>query len=135
MGRSMTPREQYYADKWLMKERGTSLRGPLIFTEVGTGSKERLDNHLAVDRYPELSFLFSQFDELFLKVKDDAEALSRLDQIEEEVKLCESEQIKEGTVYEWFVGKLDPRFYYADENNRLFYEYLIEQTGRAELQC
>ena len=129
MGRSFTPREQYLADQYLIRETGCGLRGECFMTGTETGIEYRLDNHLAKDRYPELSFLFGGFDELFLEVKESENALNVLDEAETELRACEAGEVKEGTIYQWFMGKLDPCFYYNDENNRLFYEYLLQKVS------
>ena len=131
MSKSWSPRELYLAD--LVSQNSIRNTSWVI-------GEERVDNHLAKDRYPELSFLVDNFDKIYQEYQNDPEALVLLDEIES--KICRIENAitggaeKASTYYDnlstdivcrWFEGKLDPDFYYADENNRLFTEYICER--------
>lgn len=131
MSRDFTPEQLFLVDLQGKNE----LRNSTITYTLQGGEEIRADNHLAKDRYPELSFLYSPFDELYKQYESDRKALELLDKIEATLKDCETELLEgaasnpfkgeyDDTVEAWFKGKLDESFYYHEENDRLFGEYL-----------
>lgn len=140
MSRSFKPCELYYFDV----QEGGKMRGEITLVAMdgeNAGKEIRIDNHLASDRYPELSFLFPPFDVLYERHKDNDTALKFLDDIESSLKFIAEESIGrsdpvpfkgeyDDTVEAWFYGKMDKNFYYNEINNRLFEEYLEMQIAR-----
>ena len=135
MSRDFTPRELYLVEK----EMKPSLRDikivndkgeEIIFSKTPEGAKER---------YPELTFLVSDQESLFGSadtIVDLTEDRKRvLDAIEEKIQ-----NIEEGNglneedpflfVEQWFCGKLDPNFYYREENERLFLSEIEKSEKR-----
>lgn len=136
MSRDWTPRELYAVDEYL----NNRLRNGAITWNIG-GEDVRLDNHIAKDRYPELSFLLNGFASLYKSIADNENAKSFLDAVEGVLVKLEagmgkgdnaSEEIPEGfeAVREWFQG--EPSFYYSERNNEMFTAWLNEQMGITE---
>lgn len=99
----------------------------------------RLDNHAAKERYPELSFLFNEFDLLYKSYDNDEKALAVLDDVESCLVKAEEDFMKgvydsdnemQRVVKEWFNGRLDENFYYAEYNNELFQTFIEEQINK-----
>lgn len=131
MSRDFTPCQLYNAD---IHFDGAFRNSTLTYKLTDSDEEIRVDNHLAKDRYPELSFLFEKTDALYQKYEHDEFALKTLDRIEAFVKEAEEDygdlpftSTEYETVNKWFNGKLDPDFYYHEENDALFEEF-IEQT-------
>lgn len=130
-----TPQQYYTVDKAL----DNRLRNSIITMDVD-GEAIRVDNHIAKDRYPELSFLFDPFDDFYEGIADNEEAKSFLDRVEGTIKYLEAEasgdaqpaEIPEGfeVVREWFHGC--PGFYYSYRNNEILMEWLNQSLGITE---
>ena len=142
MSKSFTPKELYLADMALKN----AVRNALFIMHTENGDHIRLDNYLAKERYPELSFLFSDFDNLYKKYEENQKALQFLDSIEARIRELEegissAEPTEQDTVSAWFNGNLDKHFYYSEVNTSLFLEYLeeeiqkIEQDSHKKIKC
>ena len=136
MSRDFTPRQLFNADVAL----DNSIRNSVLtFKDRADGEEFRVDNHLAKDRYPELSFLFEQFDDVYKDYQNFETALKTLDRIEEYLRDAETDDRSStplstppeyDTVKDWFDGKLDPDFYYHEHNDQLFRNFLQETIGK-----
>ena len=137
MSRDWRPFEKYLYDLQMDKQ----TRGEMTFT-TADGESFRIDNHLAKERYPELSFLYGPFDTLYSKYENSETALAFLDGIEETLKACEAEITEKmaaaqaqsphhDTIKAWFMGELDTCFYYREDNDRLLWEYLTMEIATA----
>lgn len=135
MSRDLTPQELFLIDY----QGHNKLRAATLEFVGEDGTKQRLDNHLAKDRYPELSFLYNGFDELYKKHSSDEKVLAVLDKLEEAIVGVEQETLNgelpfttpfDETVRKWFNGELDEHFYYNDENDRLFEEFVKGEVAK-----
>ena len=140
LSRDFKPFEQFLADRRFNNEMRNSA---ITFTDRISGEKVRLDNHAAKERYPELSFLFNEFDLLYNSYNNDEKALAVLDDIESCLVKAEEDFMKETETYdsdnemqkvvkEWFNGRLDESFYYAEYNNKLFQTFIEEQIDKSK---
>lgn len=139
MSRDFRPCDLYFYDA----QTGGKMRGGITLTVAtgeNAGEKIEVGNRLATDRYPELSFLYSPFDSLYESYKDNDKALKLLDDVEASLKSIAEECVgksepvpfkgkHDDTVEKWFYGKLDTSFYYNEENNELFGQYLEMQIA------
>ena len=133
MSRSFTPKELYLADMALEN----AVRNAPLTMRTESGDHIRVDNYLAKERYLELSFLFSGFDNLYKKYEESQRALQFLDSIEARIRELEegifsAEPTEQDTVSAWFNGDLDKHFYYSEANTSLFLEYLEEEIQKTE---
>ena len=146
MSRDLKPVEIYFLDQThtqVFHEKG--LRN-LSVTWCVDGKKitEPLISPETKERYPELSFLFDEFKKIYENHKSSDAALSVLDEVERclretelaaderpdyagEIPSSEGNLSVQETVKAWFYGKLDPSFYYSQDNNRLFKEFVEEK--------
>jgi hypothetical protein len=135
MSRSWTPKEMFYVDKEMAKS-GKSFRdNRLVLVDEKTGEETQLNNHLAVGRYPELSFLFDLFDDLYIKSEGRACILKVFDEYEAALVRAENGDAPkteiEKTVEKWYNGKLDDSFYYNDWNNKLLFVDMLDAADKA----
>lgn len=154
MSRDWTPAELYIADKAMAKEYGRSLReSELMFVDTNSGEKVPLSNKQARADYPELSFLFGEFDRLYESYKDDKALRALFDRFE--VVLVETEKLLGGeiphskelykmgekeflsqpvetVVREWFLGRLDSDFYYNERNNAAFRTFFANEMRKVK---
>lgn len=137
MSRDFTPEQLFLADY----SQKNALRNSTITWESPQGDTIRVDNHLVKDRYPELSFLYDGFDELYKRYSDSDKVLDVLDKIEKSITEAEVECLSgelpfttefDTTVQAWFKGELDANFYYHEENDRLFSEFIEKQIEALE---
>ena len=113
MSRDWSPKELYEVDK----ARNKDLRHSVITWSVN-GENVRIDNYLAKDRYPELSFLLDKFDRVYQQAQASEEALHFLDKVENALVQCEQGQHIEpafDVVSKWFNGEF--AFGRSDLNN------------------
>ena len=137
MSRDWTPRETYLMDKYFQQTKNISLRGqPITMWIKETDEKVRVDNHLATNRYPELSFLLDGFDAIYSKYQVSPAALKKLDDIELTIQMLEDDKSKEKMpmkfkdidfICKWFNGETEDYFYSSGRNNNIFTEWLVEK--------
>lgn len=150
MSRDWRPIEQVMADEQIYRLRGTRLSETKLVLKGENGNPdEQLWNDEARKDYPALSFLLVGFEyETYGKIKDDPAATSVYLVIEKQVGALRDavkRQLGEGkkrlsiegvkvneTVRKWFLGELDGNFHYADENNRLFKEWIQGKIREAD---
>jgi len=136
MSRDFKPFELFLVDR---NQNNQIRENNVVFFDNITGKEHRIE-HPARERYPELSFLCSGFDDLYKKHKKDNEVLETFDTIEETIKKVEKdfmmgykdtpESPVEETVSLWFKGKLDPNFYYSETNTEMFLDFLEAMTNK-----
>lgn len=129
MSRDFTPEQHFLVD---LSQKNAIRNSVLTWTST-EGKEIRIDNHLAKDRYPEFSFLYERFDELYKKYADNEKVLKLFDRIEGSIKEAEDQTMNgslpfttkfDTIVQNWFEGKLDPNFYYHETNDDLFSEFI-----------
>ncbi len=130
MSRDWTPHELHIADTYSFKETGRYLHDNIIVyrandgKEIVVGAKKYPE---LFEKYPNLTFLWSSDN---TKEIYDKGYSSILDKVEDSLSLIISEVDKgipyntDDVIYKWYLGKLDPNFYYCEENNKAFEEYL-----------
>lgn len=136
MSRNWTPQEQYYADKFIQKEQGRSMRDQEFFWVQPDGTKIPMEDEQSRKvrkQYSELGFLFDYLPKTYKALEKHPKYRKRvLDKIEQHLK--EIEEIKRGNnqdiVWLWYTGKLDSNFYYNERNNELFMEYIITEVNK-----
>ena len=145
MSRDWTPREQYYIDKSISRNKGYSMRESmksLKFVEAdGTETPFFGESDLGTLRaYKELGFLFG--DSLLEITKHTAsmpeKAASVLKETEEELERIiaadEKNEPLDGSdqsLVKWFYGKLSDSFYYNGRNNQALFNILYKKiTGK-----
>ena len=145
MSRDWTPREQYYIDTSISRNKGYSMRESmksLKFVEAdGTETPFFGESDLGTLRaYKELGFLFG--DSLLEITKHTAsmpeKAASVLKETEEELERIiaadEKNEPLDGSdqsLVKWFYGKLSDSFYYNGRNNQALFNILYEKiTGK-----
>lgn len=147
MSRDFRPIDLYFADASLNNQlRNSTITMKLEGEEdiIITPSQE------IKDRYPQLSFLFEDFKEMYETHKENENVLRFYDDIETELSEIISKaenDVKNGHVvfpeekeeYEdseklnaWFYGQLDDNFYYHERNNELLSEYLNETVEKIQ---
>lgn len=133
MSKSWTPKELYLVDSYLSKQ-GNSLRNTTVIQINADGTKTPVcskEEQQARALYKELGFLYNSFYSVYLVMKDHPRYRKHV-LTELEARLVEYENGKvneKDTLYLWFDGKLDTNFYYSDENDRLFGEYILQLYG------
>ena len=145
MSRDWTPREQYYIDKSLSRNKGYSMRETmesLKFLEAdGTETPFFKESDLETLRaYKELGFLFG---DSLLEIKKHTafmpgKAASVLKATEEELERIiaadEKNEPLDGfdqSLVKWFYGKLSNSFYYNERNNQALFNIIYEKiTGQ-----
>lgn len=158
MSKDFTPAEQYMADKAIKQMTGTSLRDCDVTWKVEGQEEVPLTNPQAKEQYPELSFLYGDFKSQYERHENDKDAQKVFAQLEEALVNVEqqfeethgenvatgelqkltgkelSSEPAEKVVQEWFYGKLDPNFYYAEENNDKLFGYIENQIKDSKEQ-
>ena len=148
MSKDFRPCDLFNADKHL------SLRDARFeLKNVNTGESVPMVNEEARTAYPEMSFLFACFDQLYEKNKGNEKALSVFAEFESALKKEETtfqdnhffekssglslykeyslEHVPvEDVVREWFYGRLDSHFYYNEINNQALYDYMLLKLER-----
>lgn len=136
MSRDLTPSELFHIDAYYKHV----FRNSSIYWKFPDGNEVRTDSHLAKDRYPELSFLYNNFDELYSEHKDNEKACSVLDEIEANLKEIENAEtskkepdLKEefDALRKWYKGELDSGFYYSTLNDELLSEWIADKISDA----
>lgn len=166
MSKDFTPAEQYMADKAIKQMTGTALRDCDITWKI-EGQKTSvqvadwdvsLTNPQAKEQYPELTFLYGDFNSQYERYENDKDAQKVFAQLEKALVKVEqqfeethgenvatgelqkltgkelSSEPAEKVVQEWFYGKLDPNFYYAEENNDKLFGYIENQIKDSKEQ-
>lgn len=136
MSRNWTPQEQYYADKFIQKEQGRSMRDQEFFWVQPDGTKIPMEDEQARKvrkQYSELGFLFDYLPKTYKALEKHPKYRKRiLDNIEKHLK--EIEELKNGNsqdvIWLWYTGKLDNNFYYNERNNQMFMEYIISEVNK-----
>lgn len=108
MGRDFTPREHHESDiRWgFSKQKMEGFYDP-------DGAMER--------RFPNLSFLTNGFKHIY-----ETEELNGWDDIEKKVKAVVDSDSRyavpkeDDYIWQWYIGRLDPQFFYNDVNEALF---------------
>lgn len=110
--------------------------------EIRIGPSEKLKS-----AYPELSFLFAdRIKELakkmapkdILKVEERLEEIISTTEASTETTSCGTTtriNVKDRTddaVHRWFVGALDPDFYYHERNDEAFFRILTGENGKSD---
>lgn len=149
MSRDWRPIENVLWDERIYRQRGERLSESKWLLKGENGKPdEPLWNDEARRDYPALSFLLPGFEcETYVKIAKNPAAASVYAAAEEQVAALRDavvKQVNEGkrelslegirvneTVKKWFLGELDSNFYYADENNALFREWLQEKVKEA----
>lgn len=137
MSRDFAPAERYYSNK----QSGDNLwLHNISFHYEGQTKPMYTDEEQAIRlRYPNLAVaMCSKFLPLYRSIPepDREKVLSELEK--RQVKLQEafdkgatefySCDVPE-TMKDWFMGKLDPSFYYAEVNDQLYFDWLIKEIG------
>ena len=145
MSRDLKPIEVYNADKTITEVFHQKSMRDLTITQLD-GKEIKLVNDEAKKYFPELAFLVEGFSDIYEKYKTSDSALTILNKFETSIKKCEHRDSTKQSlelykldiptflntdidivVQEWFNGHLDPDFYYAIENNRLFIHYITSK--------
>lgn len=148
MSKDFRPCDLYIADKVIKEKEGKGLRDlKVVWKNPNTNDEIIIGNEEAKKEYPEMSFLFDDFNKLYEESKDNKNALKLFDDFEEALCVIETEfdagqksadlrlYVKEDisnepvkdVVQEWFYGRLDSNFYYNEWNNRLLTDYMKEK--------
>lgn len=136
MGRDFTPYEHYNADKRM----GGTLRTVTFTDENGKEVQWfKPKEQRILSKYKELGFLFSEsLIDLWDKMSGHPRYRKKiLDKVEQDLELIInniSDQMVfdsfDKTLYDWYIGRLDPHFYYNNENNRLLEVYIYRKFVR-----
>lgn len=122
MGKDFTPREHHMADIMY----GFS-RNRTVMRDADGNETVLYDPHSPASvKYPNLSFLFGSGLADILE-EFGSGAGSVLSDIEKRlVRIIEADSgEKDDQLYLWYIGKLDPDFYYNTWNNELLREYIV----------
>lgn len=141
VSRSWTPQEQCHVDLFMTKRDNVSYKDKM-FSIVFTGANGE-SHPMISDKekeilvlFKELGFLFSSnLYHLWLSAEEHPRCRKRvLNEVEIELeKIIDADINKKGfngldsTVVKWYLGELDPHFYYNDMNNQYFEEYLYDK--------
>ena len=136
MSRNWTPQEQYYADKFIQREKGVSMRDQQFMWVKSDGTTvfmEDKQSRIVREQYKELGFLFDYLPKTYKALNKHPKYRKRiLDKIEEHLK--EIEELKtydnKDVIWLWYTGRLDLDFYYNTRNNELFMEYIISEVNK-----
>lgn len=158
MSRDWRPVDQYAADKTFAEE-GRSLRDSEIKLVVEGQPDILLTNPQAMADYPELSFLFNGFNELYEQNKGNKAVRAVFEAFEKALKQAEAafdsaveskaELPKDKKLYnldnkelfrqpladvveEWFYGRLDSGFYYNEINNDRMQDFLVHKLQESK---
>lgn len=146
MSKDWTPVEQILAEKELKLVKGVLLRDTNRNLKISNGKGEFTpaysEEQIArMDEYPTLSFLFSGYLTVYEKMPNKTSRDTVLGNVEKELsQIAEksygslSIDLSEftETIVLWYVGKLCSHFYYNEENNENFADYLLEQYNQLE---
>lgn len=148
MSRDFRPCEFYFVDKRIGVRKAQKI---VWHTADGDEIEAPLYDKDAIHKFPELSFLFGNFNSLYPKYKNNEKALSIFSDLEKKLKevereyedngysekggekcgaLFNAELIKENSydvIKEWFYGRLDNNFYYNIKNNDKFLQYIEDK--------
>ena len=140
MSRNWTPREMYFVDLEATKQ-GRPLRGTLntlVFVDPKGNQIPFIneDEKKVLSMFKELGFLFS--DNLYhlwvstnehprIRKKVLMEMEQELENIIDNDKNGKSFTMYDDILVRWYMGELDPNFYYSEYNNELLEQYLYEK--------
>ena len=141
MSRNWTPREMYSVDFYMEQEGRGSLRENLDNMVFVTPDGERIpllsdEKKKVLGMFKELGFLFG--DNLYVLWQQTQEHPRKrkriLQETEEELeKLIEFDRTGKSlnsfdkVLVDWYYGKLDPHFYYSEDNDYLLEKYLYDK--------
>ena len=148
MSRDWTPMEFIMVEEDVFARTGKRMSDAKLSMVTKDGNKP-MWNDDARREYPYLSFLFPRFEtDLYPKIRRKCQKKVYAE-IEEEIAGF-AKEIKERMrngdrkhisldgivcdefVHEWFLGKLDKNFYYAERNNEIFMSYINGKIRREE---
>ena len=141
MSKDWKPIEQVAVDEAIHAEKGSYLHNARFTYDFG-GREEQAWNDGARAAFPNLSFLLDGFEmqtydqikgtdatEFYRNVEEQIDKLSSVvrEQVREKKPISVDAVVADTTVKDWFLGKLDPGFYYNEENNKVFSEWIAER--------
>lgn len=148
MSRDFTPLELFIADKWIEEKNGHGLRDTKM-TYTLLGKEVEVPEKTSKNVFPELSFLFDPFEELFKCNLDSKAAQTVFKKAENIIEELEQFELTKGskterqllleekardvffdTAAKWFYGKLDSGFYYHEKNDELFGDFLLAEIEK-----
>jgi len=134
LSRDLTPKEAYYLEKELIAQGRTSIldmmENIMFVSDKGSTPLYSSETIEHCRQYPLLGSLLNNFDDIYLP-------LSRLDGGYELLSNTEStlkEYIETGKgdrtspLIKWFEGELDTRFYYSEQNDKLFKAAIMDEA-------
>lgn len=137
MSRNWTPQEQSLANKYIMETQGRSMRDQQFYMVKPNGTKVPMQSKQEQElrkKYRELGFLFDSLYIVYKKLSKHPKYTARVfENIENKlVKYIEYNKCEDETdiVWLWYIGKLDPDFYYNSYNNELFEKYIISEVSK-----
>jgi hypothetical protein len=148
MSRDFKPIELYVADRCVKTKDECGLRDMKITWVSPDGKETEVPEKTSKIVFPELSFLFEPFEELYKSNLENEAALAVFRNVENIIKELEYEATETSdsefmrsveqkkkypfsdTVSRWFYGKLDDSFYYNERNDELFKEFLLDEIEK-----
>lgn len=148
MSRDWTPYEMWNVEKQMANEGHSMREANYVFVNMITGERTPLISNEEKEigrNYPMLSFLFEDWYKIYTKMENESVRDKTFSHFEAIVKAVVDKY--DGLYYEvpdgrfaydlaklWYFGKLDPNFYYREQNNEVladsiweFYELEIEK--------
>ena len=140
MSRDLTPRELLALEKYMIENDGLSIMEMKKGLKVSYGGSECFvydENKLEKQKeYPLIGKLYNLFDKLYVSLKkiNGLDILQNYEMILQDYVNGKHDNENE-LVVQWFLGKLDPGFYYSEQNDERFYEATIEQVIEQKLEA
>ena len=143
MSKDWRPIEQVAVDEAIYIKKGSYVHDARFTYDFG-GREEQAWNDEARTAFPNLSFLLDGFEmqtygqikgtdatEFYRNIEEQIDRLSSVvrEQVREKKPITVDEVGVDDTVKDWFLGKLDAGFYYNEENNKVFSEWIAERIG------
>ena len=132
MSRNWTPQEMYNVDKSV----NNRIRNTELYFVRPDGTQVPMESEQARmvrKQYKELGFLFDNLPSTYERLKEHPKYRNRvLREIEYRLERYEIHNIgdENDPLWLWYIGRLDPSFYYSEENNRLLAEYIIGEVQK-----
>lgn len=148
MSRDWRPFEAVIADEQAHMSRGEYIHDAKI-TMYFKGVDKPMYNEEARGPFPNLCYLLEGFElRIYDAIKDDPKKYAFYEQLEADVKqlsdtirsqmqadkrLCLDDVKVDPTIRDWFMGELDPNFYYREDNNEAFMDWIDKQLTKDEV--
>lgn len=137
MSRDWTPRDKYHIEQWYKETNGVSFMDIVRTTKwipsdgnapVPLLSEEELAHHR---EFPLFSMLFSRFETLYQECLKQENGILFLTKKQQELDLITKDTSPDpdngSYLCKWYLGKLDPNFYYSDKNDQMFLAELLNE--------